>query len=77
MIRLPHLSVIHVYPSHLVVDKSTSAKCASIVTSRLDGLVIRNETDPSAARHVATVRATTTRSKVRQFFVSIFSENSD
>ena len=61
----------------LAVDKRASARCAGIVTPRLDGLAISNETDPSAARHVVTVRATTTRSKVCQFFVPIFSENLD
>ena len=61
----------------LAVDKSASARCAGIVTPRVDGLAICNQTDPSTARHVATVRATTTRSKVWNFFVPIFSENSD
>ena len=43
----------------LAVDKRASAKCAVIVTPRVDGLAICNQTDPSAARDVATVRATT------------------
>ena len=56
----------------LAVDKSASARYAGIVTPRVDRLAICNQTDPSTARHVATVRATTTRSKVWNFSFQCF-----
>ena len=61
----------------LAVDKRAIVRCAGIVTSRIVGLAIGNQTDPSAARLVAVVRAATTRSKVWKVFVPMPSENSD
>ena len=57
---LIRISGVSVTPA---VDKRASARCAGIATPRVDGLAICNQTDPSAARHVVTVRATTPRSK--------------
>ena len=75
VMRLPHLSVFHIRNSGvsvtLAVDKSASARCAGRVTPRVDGLAICNQTDPSTARHGATVRATT-RSKVWNFLFQYF-----
>ena len=55
----------------LAVDKRASVTCAGIVTPRVDGLSICNQTDPCAARHVAVARATT-RSKFGFFLFNTF-----
>ena len=60
----------------LAVGERTRVRCVGIVTPRVDGLTICNQTDSLVARHVAVVRATT-RSKVWKVFVPIVSDNSD